>query len=58
MLEYDRTFNQGEFMCDKCGRIQTIEGDFMEIIEEIKDYDWTSKYINGDWKHYCCDCSN
>lgn len=43
--------------CDHCSESDEFYGDFMEVIEEIKDKGWkVSKDEKGEWDHSCPDC--
>ena len=47
-----------ECSCDACCNTYDYEfdngyPDFKDCQEEIKEYGWFSKYINGDWYDFC-----
>jgi len=45
--------------CDNCGEeMQTDAEDWHDALDEIKRDGWTVKNINGEWEHWCQDCSN
>mgnify|MGYP001619305422 CR=1 FL=1 len=43
--------------CDHCSYIDTFFGDFMEVIEKMKDEGWKIFKIDNDWDHSCPDCA-
>ena len=47
-----------EVQCDDCGYDEKYLGDFLDVIAQIKEDDWSIKCESGDWMHYCPDCGD
>ncbi len=45
-----------DVQCDSCGYEQTFEGDFLEILRQMKESGWRSLKLDYGWEHKCSDC--
>lgn len=45
--------------CDGCGDIETfaVDGEWSELMAEMKEAGWTKEKVGDDWEHYCPTCS-
>lgn len=45
-------------MCDSCGETssQVRNAEFQDLVEQIKQDDWTVTRRDGTWHHYCQNC--
>ena len=48
--------NMFEVVCDDCGEVEEIEGDFEDCIEFINENGWQSIKEGEEWNNYCPDC--
>jgi len=44
----------GEEGCD-LNKI-TIQGDYKDAVQWLKDNNWKFEKVNKEWSHYCLDC--
>lgn len=53
---------KGEFVatCEDCGAefYGGVQEDFRAFVDEIKANGWTVRNNDGDWEHYCEDCTS
>ena len=56
MLDYDNDYQIGIFYCDSCDNEQEIEGDFQDVVAEIKRFGWRIRKEKDEWCHYCPVC--
>mgnify|MGYP007053799354 CR=1 FL=1 len=60
MIQKRKGTNLFDVSCDSCstGCIEVEAENFKEAVQEIKRKGWTiEKQVNGEWEHYCNDCS-
>lgn len=46
----------GTASCDLCCIQEEYDGDFYEIVEQMKDDGWKIRKVDGDWQHVCPAC--
>lgn len=58
-MSIERYHGDISFICDDCGdALDAYTNDFTEAIEVLKMNSWTFiRQKNGDYEHYCPDCS-
>jgi len=44
--------------CDMCTYAEQFESEFgfKDILQQMQGVGWLSKYIDGEWQHYCAEC--
>ena len=42
--------------CDHCSEYDEFDGEFLRVIEEIKDKGWKVRNNQHKWSHTCPDC--
>ncbi len=51
-------WDEYEVICDgeDCGEFLQVDGDFYDVLNEIKDHGWKSRKIRDEWQHFCPNC--
>ena len=42
--------------CDHCSESEDFDGDFLDVIIQMKDAGWKITNTDGDFDHMCPDC--
>ena len=53
----DGVWGPCRFFCDYCEFEFPHSGEFQEVLGKIKLEDWMVVFAEGEWKHYCPDCT-
>lgn len=64
MIDVDFHFKTAEVLCDgtDCKASYDYDSgsdwiDFKDVVKEIREYGWSVSKKDGDWAHYCPDCT-
>jgi len=51
-------FGTFEVVCDICGYSERFntDGDFWELLKQMKKSGWKSMKVDNEWRHYCPQC--
>ncbi len=53
-----RKSRQIVFECDECGaQHPSFTDDFHDALDDFKEDGGTARLVQGDWQHFCKDCS-
>jgi hypothetical protein len=42
--------------CDKCPEYFEVDGDWSDVLKELKNLKWTYVNTKYGWEHFCPDC--
>ena len=45
-----------ELECDTCGNVETLFGDFSDVLQQVRDLEWKSYRESSGWENLCPTC--
>ena len=57
-MAIERDGNLYDVECTECSEIESFEAaDWDELMRKMKEKGWTKEKVDGEWEHYCPDCT-
>jgi hypothetical protein len=61
LIDKDQECGTFEVSCDtpNCNstEVYDVDNEWDELLSQMKQNGWVSRYKNGEWFHYCPDCT-
>lgn len=55
-MSIDKAYGSFYPTCDICGKQLMSTDTFEEAVETMKDNNWKSVMVGGEWENHCTDC--